>query len=430
MTKYDRIFAIACGLTGAGILLAILGHEVGILLFVAAALLRPALHEFGLAKQYADERQLVIHSRSGNIGFIVMVLVAVGMALWRVSRGQSPGELYELIALGLAARAITGLVMGGEYRKAGATVIGAVGVFLGIFIGIETWLSWGVLVALAVVLVFVGFARMAFKWPRTFAVILSILVLGAILGFRLYEFRATDTTHWLLFVTPLSCAAACLFLGGGSEDRIISGRTRTRVFGSLATGAAIVFCLLVMFGDRGNEDAVGGSMATIPEGKVVEVQGVPCAGVIEYYKDGMLEFCHLAQEASLSGQLLPAGTGVHFTPEGVFDWCFLQQDLRIQGHLCRGSGHNFMTGFHPNGKLSVAWLAEDEIIDRIPCAKFRYLTAIFHGGSGTYFHENGRLRRANLSRAVEIQGHSFRKSAVVNLDPDGNLIQKREQSSD
>ena len=430
MTKHDRIFAIACGLTGAGILLATLGHEVGILLLVVAALLRPALHEFGLAKQYADERQLVLHSRSGNIGFIVMVLVAVGMALWRVSRGQSPGELYQVIALGLAARAITGLVLGGEFRKAGATILGAVGVFLGIFIAMEVGFSWGLLVAVILVLLILGIARMALKWPRIIAVILTLLVLGVILGFDLYRFQARGITLWLLMVTPLSIAAACLFLGSGSEDRVISGRTRTRVFGSLAAGAALVFSLLVMFGDRGNEDSVGGSRATLPEGKVVEIQGVPCAGVIEYYKDGMLEFCHLARESTLSGQLLPGGTGVHFTPEGVFDWCFLQQDLRIQGHLCLGSGHNFMTGFHPNGKLSVAWLVEDEIINGIPCAKFRYLTAIFHGGSGTYFHENGRLRKANLSRAFEIQGHSFRKSAIVNLDPDGNLILKKERSSD
>jgi hypothetical protein len=427
MFKHDRIFIAACVLVAAGILLAVLGHEVGILLFVVAALLRPTMHEFGLAKQYADERQLVIHSRSGNIAFIVMVLAAVGLALWRVARGQSPGELYQLIAFGLAARAITGLVMGGEYRKAGATIIGAVGVFLGIFIGMETWFSWGVLVALAIVLVIVGFARMAFKWPRTFAVILTILVLGAIVGFRLYEFRATDVDHWLLFVTPLSFAAVCLFLGAGSEDRIISGRTRTRAFGSMAAGAAIVFCLLIVFGDRGNEGSVGGSMATIQEGKVVEVQGIHCSGAIEYYKDGTMEFCHLAQEETLSGQLLPAGTGVHFTPEGVFDWCYLLRDTRIQGLLCLGSGHDFRTGFHPNGKLRMAWLAEDQVIDTVPCAKFSYLTAIFHGGGGTYFHENGRLQWANLAEAFVIQGRSFRRNAIVQFDPDGNLTERKER---
>ncbi len=422
MFKRDRIFYAACGLTGLGVVLAAMGFDLGILLFVAAYLLRPALHEFGLAKQYADERQLVIHSRSGDIAFIVMVLAAVGLALWRVSRGQQPGELYELIALGLAARAITGLVLGGEYRKAGATILGAVGVFLGVFLSLEVGLPMGALVGALFGLVIVGIASIALRRPRTIAVVLTILVLGAILGFRLYEFRTVNTALWLLFVTPLSCAAACLFLGSGKADRVISARTRTAVFGSLAAAAAVVFCLLILFGDRGNEESAGGTRATVKAGQVVEVQGVPCAGGIEHYKNGKLEFCTLARTSTLSGQSLQAGTGVHFTTDGVFDWCFLQHDTRIQGHLCRGSGHGFITGFHPNGKLRHAYLAEDEVIDGIPCARFRFLAAVFGGGGGTSFHENGRLERAALSEDFVIEGHSFRRNDVVSFDPDGKLI--------
>ncbi|MFH1699444.1 MAG: hypothetical protein ABIE07_02560 [Candidatus Zixiibacteriota bacterium] len=48
MNKRDRIFYSACSLSGMGVVLAILGYELAILLFVAAYLLRPALHEFGL----------------------------------------------------------------------------------------------------------------------------------------------------------------------------------------------------------------------------------------------------------------------------------------------------------------------------------------------------------------------------------------------
>ncbi len=424
MFRRDRIFYAACGLTGLGVVLAAMGIELGILLFVAAYLLRPALHEFGLAKQYADERQLIIHSRSGNIAFIVMVLAAVGLALWRVSRGQRPEELYQLIFIGLAARAITGLVLGGEYRRAGAVIIGAVGVFLGLFIVLETGLSVGALVGVFLGLVIVGIASIALRRPRTIAVILALVVLAAILGFDLYQFRAVQTTLWLFFVTPLSCAAACLFLGSGKEDRVISGRTRTAVFGSLAAGAAVVFCLLIIFGDRGNEESAGGSMATIDAGEVVEVQGVPCTGVINYYKNGTLEACTLAREATLSGQPLAAGTVVCFTPDGVFDWCFLQESTRIQGHLCRGSGHNFMTCFHPNGELRLVWLAEDEVIDGIPCARFTFLAAFFGGGGGTHFHENGRLARAALSEDFVIEGESFKRNKVVSFDPDGKLIVK------
>ena len=48
------------------------------------------------------------------------------------------------------------------------------------------------------------------------------------------------------------------------------------------------------------------------------------------------------------------------------------------------------TKWYPDGTLRLAWLAEDEIIDGIPCSKFTWITAVFGGGGGTYFHANGR----------------------------------------
>ena len=52
-----------------------------------------------------------------------------------------------------------------------------------------------------------------------------------------------------------------------------------------------------------------------------------------------------------------------------------------------------MTSFYPNGQLRTAWLAVNEVIQGIPCAKFRFLSAVFagiHGKTGqTSFYENG-----------------------------------------
>lgn len=422
MFQRDRIFYVACGLCVAGLALAFMGYDLSILLFVAAYLLRPALHEFGLAIQYADERRLVIHSRSGNIAFIIVILAAVGLALWRVSRGERSEELNTLICIGLAARAITGLVMGGEYRKAGAVILGAIGVFLGLFIILETGLSWGALAGVVIAALFAGIAKVALRAPRVIAIILAVIVAAAFVLFDLYEFRSVQTALWLFFVTPLACATACLLLGSGGEDRKVSPRLRATVFGSLAAGAAIVFTLLVLFGDRGNEDHFGGSTTTADEGEIVEIQGVPCTGMIDTFSNGNLESCTLARDTTVGGQELPAGTVVVFTPEGDFDWCFLPRETRIQGHLCRGSGHNFMTAFHPNGVLRVAWLAEDEVVDGIPCARFRFMATIFGGGGGTHFHDNGRLQSAALAEDFVIEGRSFKRYAVIELDPQGRLI--------
>ncbi len=424
MFQRDRIFYAACGLSGIGIVVALLGSDLSIFLFVAAYLLRPALHEFGLAKQYADERQLQIHSRSGNIAFIVMVVAAVGLGIWRVSRGKSIEELNELLFIGLAARAITGLVMGGEYRKAGATIIGAVGFFLGLFITLDAGLPWGALAGAGLALLIIVFARVALRNPRSMAVLLTLLVLSVIAGFKLYEFRTISTALWLFFVTPLACAVACLFLGSG-KDRAISPRMRTLVFGGLAVAATLVFCLLIIFGDRGKEEMYGGSSTALKAGEITMIQGVACTQRIERYANGKLEFCSLARDQAISGQQLPASTGVHFTPEGIFDWCFLQQDTQIQGHLCRGSGHNFITGFYPDGKLRGVYQAEDEVIDDVPCSRFRFPQVFFSHGGGTSFHENGRLKSAVLSRESMIQGHRFRRGKVIYLDAAGKLLEQK-----
>ena len=54
MHKRDRIFYTACALSALGLALAFLGFEASLLFFVVAYLLRPALHETGLARQYGE----------------------------------------------------------------------------------------------------------------------------------------------------------------------------------------------------------------------------------------------------------------------------------------------------------------------------------------------------------------------------------------
>jgi hypothetical protein len=172
-------------------------------------------------------------------------------------------------------------------------------------------------------------------------------------------------------------------------------------------------------------EVMGEEPAVSEPAEVIEVVGLACSGV-GYYEDGTPEFCVLAREGALSGQVLAATTGVHFSKEGVFDWCFLQEDTEIQGILCRGGGHDFMTEFHANGKLKRAYLAEDQVIQGIPCAKFRFWSAIFwpiHGKKGgTDFHDNGQLSYCELSEAIAIEGRRFKRRAAARFDPNGKLI--------
>ncbi len=417
--KRDAIFilAVVVALGGAGLFIA--GSSAGLLLLAAAYLLRPALHECGIARGLADERQLLIHSRSGNIGFLVVILVTSGFALWRISRGESAEDLLQIIALGLAARALTNLVMIGEYRKAGAMILTAMGGFVAIFLIAEGGASVAGLVGLLLGAAIAGTGQVARRFPRTVAGILIGVIAAVAAFFHLYEFRAMQSALWLLFVMPLAVAVVCLLLGR-NEDEDVSPGQRTMAFGGLAGAAVIVFVLLLTVGGR--NVPVTRQMAAGPEGTVTEIQGIPCIGRVTYDASGKLQSCTLGRDHAFAGQPLAAGTVVHFTPDGVMDWCFLQENTMIQKHVCLGSGHDFMTGFHPNGKLKTAWLAQDEEIDGVPCAKFRFLSAWFGGGDCTTFHDNGRLRSCTLSARATVAGKDLPKNTKLEFDRDGNLI--------
>ncbi len=316
MIKRDKIFYFACGLSVAGIALFVLGYNFALLFLVAAYLLRPALHEFGLARQYADERQLSIHSRSGNLGFMVVILAAVGLAMWRISRGQSPDELYELIFIGLAAKAISGLVMIGEYRKAGRIIISAVGLFIALFIVAESGLSVASIAGLAIGGAFIGMGQLAGKLPRVTAIVIMAVVIAVILAFGLYDFKGINTALWLFFVVPLVTASVCLFLGSGRREEDVSPRLRAAVFGGLGAGVTIIFILLLVFGGR-DQELTTQTLAAPPD-QIMEIQGISCAGPVEYYEDGHLASCRLGQEDTLSGQPLPTGTIGTFDTRGIY----------------------------------------------------------------------------------------------------------------
>lgn len=425
MIKRDKIFYSACAISAVGILLALLGYEFSLLFFVAAYLLRPSLHEFGLAKKLADERQREIHSRSGNMAFVMLMLALAGITLWRMAQGESVGDLITLMGIGYAARSLTGLIMAGEYKRAGVLIISAAGVFFALFILAVEGFSIVTIGGAVVGLIIMGIGQLARKFPRTIAIVEVILAVLIVTTFRLFDLSKAPIQMWMFFVIPVITSALCLFLGARNKEEYVTPKVRTWAFGSLGAGVATVFTLMVIMGS--GQKKAHGFTTPIPEGESKEINGVSCTGNIEFYKNGVLEYCDLAREDTLSGQVLQAGTGVHFTEEGVFDWCFLREDVNIQGVDCSGDNNNgFMTGFYPNGQLRMAWLTKDQEIQGIPCSKFRFFSALFvvfhHKNGGTYFHENGQLKYCELSKDFTIQGKDFKRYDAVRFDEHGTLV--------
>lgn len=152
-----------------------------------------------------------------------------------------------------------------------------------------------------------------------------------------------------------------------------------------------------------------------------DVQGVSCSYVV-YFDDKKMKSCVLAREDTLSGQPLPEGTIVFFSHDGVMESCFLQQDTEVQGHLCKGHSDDWQTTFYPSGKLKLAWLANDVIIQGTPCLA----ASIWNGRSaGTIFYENGNLAGCKVARDTTIDGHSFERGDRISFDQSGQLTTKK-----
>ncbi len=420
--KRDPILYAALGLAGLGIVLSILGQQVGLLLFVLAYLLRPALREFGLTPRLTDEREAMIHSRSGDIAFVVTMLAASGFALYRQAIGEAPEEMYELIVIGIATRAVTGLVLAADYRKAGALIIAAVGFFLGVFLLLDSGFSIGALIAVVIFAMFLGVAHVARRHPVTVAIVLLLLTLGMVLHFHLYHFQPSSAPVWLFLVTPLLVSSACLFLGRGSEECAVPGKLRMLVFGGIGLGAAVVFTLTMVFGSRSDKVKEYARTSRHDAGTETIVQGLACTGPYVTWSDGSLESAVLARPDTVSGRILPKGTSVHFNRNGSFHFCFLPGDVMLDGHLCRGGGHDFTTHLYPNGQLKVIWLGREETIHNIPCAPFEWFGDVFGGPSMVEFHENGTLKRAKLARSMTLQTHTLEKGTIIQFDSTGTLL--------
>ena len=194
-----------------------------------------------------------------------------------------------------------------------------------------------------------------------------------------------------------------------------------------------------------------------PVAFVLPQDGIPCAETPSKYQTGRIKRCTLTQEhrigahllppgsevyldetgalaqvvlgaeAAFSGQVLPAKASVFFEPDGRMRFFWLHEDAVIQGHRIRGHEDGAGNRLHPNGTVRAIWLAGDEEIDGIPCTSSGNLLRMGMRVTslGTkrmaWFHDNGRLQQAMLSRDAVIQGHAFKKGDLISLRRDGTL---------
>jgi hypothetical protein len=153
-----------------------------------------------------------------------------------------------------------------------------------------------------------------------------------------------------------------------------------------------------------------------------EVQGVPCIRYVQLAPDGRLTSCVLARQHTFGGVVLPVNTQFYLRPDGTPKDVHLGSDTVIDGHNCLGRGPGqWMSGFHPNGRLEYCFLVADETIDRVPCRHGSFWGEIT-GGVIVRFHDNGRLAACRLTADVTLAGQTFAQGKRISFDPEGKVV--------
>ena len=156
------------------------------------------------------------------------------------------------------------------------------------------------------------------------------------------------------------------------------------------------------------------------------IDGIPCGPTgkakARLYSSGKLESCPLAVDHVLHGHTLKAKTWVYIDKFGTLTHAWLAQNTKIQGHTCKGTGYDgWVTEFYPTGRLKLCYLAEEELIQGVPCRKGSFWGEVT-GGVKVSFYENGNLESCRAARDFSRAGRDYKKRRRVYLDPNGQPI--------
>lgn len=104
---------------------------------------------------------------------------------------------------------------------------------------------------------------------------------------------------------------------------------------------------------------------------------------------------------------------VELFPNGSVHDAILAQDTIIQNIPCTGSRS---VVFYSSGQLKLCWLSSKTILDDIPCASDSVL----------YLHENGRLWNVSLASDYQINKVLYRSGSRITFDETGELLEYSE----
>lgn len=135
-----------------------------------------------------------------------------------------------------------------------------------------------------------------------------------------------------------------------------------------------------------------------------DIQGYSCAnGYVWFYSDGQLKHCTVASETLFGEIRIPAGTYITLLPDGKPATAQMIHDTSLLGITCQGGSflgpsEGSTVAFYPSGKLKACFLADDQLVQNVPCSHGGFFTTLFGIDPRVDFYESGKLKSCRLSK--------------------------------
>jgi hypothetical protein len=210
MFKWDAISWWATGIFALSLALGGLVHGAWLFLMAGAYLLRPTLNALGVAKRYADERQLQIQFHSGNIGFAVAMLAAAALGVKAQLEGRHIDEYVFIMSFGLAAKAIVGLLMAADPRTTGVRIACAIGLLATLFTLLEGGTFVGIVVQALPGVIVMSIGLLGLRKPLASGILLALAAAFTAYFFGRRGILFVRMQGELLVTVPLAVAAVSM----------------------------------------------------------------------------------------------------------------------------------------------------------------------------------------------------------------------------
>lgn len=140
-----------------------------------------------------------------------------------------------------------------------------------------------------------------------------------------------------------------------------------------------------------------------------EIQGYPCdKGYAWFYADGHLERCFVSRDTAFGEIRIPKGSTVNLLLNGRPQYAMLAHNTQLLGLNCMGGGslgpaEGAMTGLYPSGKFQLCFLAENQVVQGMPCGSSGFFHAIAGHDIPVELYESGKLKSCRLT--ADYAGH-------------------------